>query len=40
MGDNSVLTDQKYQEDLEVEKYQSTTEILESTIISSFNKYQ
>ena len=37
MGDNSVLTDQKYQEDLEVEKYQSTTEILESTIMSSFN---
>ena len=41
MGDNSVLSDQKYQEDLEVEKYQSITiMILESTIISSFNKYQ
>ena len=37
MGDNSVLSDQKHQADLEVEKYQSTTEILESTIMSSFN---
>ena len=41
MGDNSVWSDQKYQEDLEDEKYQSITVIiLESTIISSFNKYQ
>ena len=41
MGDNSVLSDQKYQEDLEDEKYQSTTVIiLKSTISSSFNKYQ
>ena len=41
MEDNSVLTDQKYQEDLEVEKYKSITVIiLESTIMSSFNKYQ
>ena len=38
MGDNSVLSDQKYQEDLEVEKYQSITVIiLESTIMSSFD---
>ena len=41
MGDNSILTDQKHQADLEVEKYQSITVIiLESTIMSSFNKYQ
>ena len=38
MGDNLVLLDQKYQEDLKDEKYQSTTVIiLESTIIPSFN---
>ena len=38
MGDNSVLTDQKHQADLEDEKYLSTIVIiLESTIIPSFN---